>query len=383
MSFDITVGDDAQPDTGFSIVMGTSPSSNEGALLEMDITDVTVGNVLLALVVRNANGAFIVQEGWTQVIFNQGASGVFLDGYARAVDGQQGDSVQFFSAVDQELQGALVEIEEADVDTLIEEVEHAAFVADLSAAAPGSTSTQAENLVVRVWSTGSDIDFTAPPDMTSLDTYTSAEVSARTLMVATKLSGDIGTVDSSAATASALCTGRAFTLVLHWEEPPPPAVATLERLRDRLIALITSADPTVLTSLRFRHSQDEGSGDFTLWAEGNPAGAFRRFQVRDSGSTDTFETSMVDLSHFEARMEIRVAYALDKRGGPQGARDRDDVIDADWRLLNRTIGLIGRGNFSGRNNCTPIECSKTIERGEACDFLVVSWRALYIQDMTE
>lgn len=88
---------------------------------------------------------------------------------------------------------------------------------------------------------------------------------------------------------------------------------------------------------------------------------------------------MVDISQLVARMQIRIAYPHDKRAGAQGARDRDDIIDADWRKIDYNCGIYGAGNFpvGSTHNCTPIRCEKTIERGESCDFLVIDWEAMY------
>lgn len=148
-----------------------------------------------------------------------------------------------------------------------------------------------------------------------------------------------------------------------------------------MIALVTALTPTLVSAVKFRHSQDEGDGDFPTWAESNPAGAFRRFQIRDSGSDEVPEVSQVDISQLEATMTLTVAYDHSKRAGGQGARDRDDCIDADWRLINRALGIYGRANFSSTHDCTPLGCRKSIDRGQSCDFLVVEIRLMYYLDV--
>ena len=156
--------------------------------------------------------------------------------------------------------------------------------------------------------------------------------------------------------------------------------ATLEAIRDRMIVLVEALTPSLVSGTKFRHSQDEGDGDFQAFAENNPAGAFRRFQVRHDGRDETPEVSMVDQSTLRAVITITVAFPHDKRAGGQGARDRDDCIDADWRKINYAVGLYGRANFSGTDNCCVFRADREIVRGESCDFLVAELELYYVLD---
>lgn len=157
--------------------------------------------------------------------------------------------------------------------------------------------------------------------------------------------------------------------------------ATVAAIQDRIIVLITAITPTQLESVAFRHTQDEGDGDFKTFAESAPAGAFRRFQVEDTGEDEPPEVSGVDQSETIATLRITVAYPYDKKAGANGARDRRALMDADWRLINYAVGAIGRGNFSSTHDCTPLGCVKTIEDGEACEYLVIDGRYSFYLDV--
>jgi hypothetical protein len=71
------------------------------------------------------------------------------------------------------------------------------------------------------------------------------------------------------------------------------------------------------------------------------------------------------------RLRISIAYPQSHRYGGQNALDRDDVINQDWLKINAAIGIYGRANFSGGNDCTPLGAIKTREQGIKVDFLVV------------
>ena len=191
--------------------------------------------------------------------------------------------------------------------------------------------------------------------------------------------GELATAGATGTTTATIATATntariviAFTSVV--------VSATLEAIRDRMIALVEAIAPSLVSGVKFRHSQDEFAGDFQAFAESTPAGAFRRFQVRHDGRDETPEVSMVDQSTLRAVITLTFAYPHDKRAGGQGARDRDDCIDADWRKINYAVGLYGRANFSGTNNCTVYRADREIVRGESCDFLVAELELYYVLD---
>lgn len=149
------------------------------------------------------------------------------------------------------------------------------------------------------------------------------------------------------------------------------ALATAAAIRDRVIQLIEWVDPVSLTGTRFRRYRNEWGADFNEASEKNPAGMFRRFQVRNLGNDEPPEVS--NMVHEERRLalEILIAYPQDHRAGRDNALDRDDIIEEDWDYIDFNIGICGRANFSGTHDCTPIGCTKEIERGGVVDFMVI------------
>jgi hypothetical protein len=149
------------------------------------------------------------------------------------------------------------------------------------------------------------------------------------------------------------------------------ATATAAAIRDQVRTIFAQIDPVSLTSTRFRDFRNEGRADFREWCEANPTAALRRFQVRNVGNDAPPEVSNTDVELRKLMLEILVAYPQDNRAGRDNAMDRDDIIEEDWDYIDFNIGICGRLNFSGTYDCTPLGCTKEIERGEVCDFLVI------------
>lgn len=141
--------------------------------------------------------------------------------------------------------------------------------------------------------------------------------------------------------------------------------ATPETIRNRVAALIEALTPTSDSGTRFRQSRDEAAADFVAWAESAPTACLRRFQVRQS-EIDQPQSSTVDVSQQRIRLTIRVAYPNNHRYG--NGRDRDDVLDEDWRKINRVVGVCGWREIS---DFTPMGAAKAVESGDAVCFLVV------------
>jgi len=148
--------------------------------------------------------------------------------------------------------------------------------------------------------------------------------------------------------------------------------ATAEAIRDRAIALIKALTPTKLTGNRFDPYRNEGAGDFISFAQDTPQ--FRRFQARDVGDDAPPAVSNTQVEERELTLEVRVSYPQTARTGRDNALDRDDAIVADWKLIDHAIGILGAGNFSGANDCTPLGATKSVERVGKVDFLVVRAR---------
>jgi pimeloyl-ACP methyl ester carboxylesterase len=168
------------------------------------------------------------------------------------------------------------------------------------------------------------------------------------------------------------------------EYPQLQYATTAEAIRDRIAALMTAIVPDVLTGDRFREHRNQREADFFKAWEAAPAGALRRFQVRDTGEWGTPEVSNTD--HDEKRVTFRIAVAYPQTGryGADQALDRDDVMRSDQKQIEQAVGLYGRGNFTSPN---PDACWRadgySVERvvGDACDYLVITQTMSYFEQL--
>jgi len=159
--------------------------------------------------------------------------------------------------------------------------------------------------------------------------------------------------------------------------PTYPVLAvttTAESIRDRAIAVVGALVPRSLAGgvgNRFRAYLNEGSGDLVKWASSNPAGAFRRFQVRTTADAAS-NVSNADFEERSVTLVVTIAYPHTSRTGPGDALDRDDIIDEDFKLIDFNLGVYGRVNFSPPDpDATPLGATDAIVRGDSVDFLVV------------
>jgi hypothetical protein len=149
------------------------------------------------------------------------------------------------------------------------------------------------------------------------------------------------------------------------------ATSTPSAIRDQVRTILSQVDPVSLTGTRFRDFRNEGKADFREWAEAHPTSALRRYQVRNIGNDEPPEVSNTVFETRRLTLEILIAYPQDNRAGRDNAMDRDDIIDEDWDYIDFNIGLCGRVNFYTTHDCTPLGCTKEIERGTTCDFMVI------------
>jgi hypothetical protein len=122
---------------------------------------------------------------------------------------------------------------------------------------------------------------------------------------------------------------------------------TIELLRDYIISLIEAIVPTVHSAIRFERFLDEGVANFQNWAEKNPPGALRRFQVRDTGKRIPPDVSNTTVEGRFVEFEITIAYPQTSRFGINAARDRDDAAELDEFLIEQAVGMNGYQNFTG------------------------------------
>lgn len=159
------------------------------------------------------------------------------------------------------------------------------------------------------------------------------------------------------------------------------ALATAEAIRDRVLAIIEALAPSPARPpfLRYRN---EGNAKFPDWAQKNPGAALRRLQARDDGRDQDPDVSSLIEEDQQLLIIIEIAYPQTSRLGHEAALDRDDVMRDDYKLINFAIGLAGRANFSGGNDCTPLGCSKRVDEGIGIDMMVIEARFRYWRSTT-
>ena len=157
---------------------------------------------------------------------------------------------------------------------------------------------------------------------------------------------------------------------------------TVAQIRDRASDLITALTPTVMSNDRFLESRHEYKGDIRVWARANPHACRRRFSVRAVPLETVPEVSNVTTEQVRSTFETVVCYAQDHRDGEQGALDRDDVIDSDFRQIDKVIGLYSRANFPAGSAYDACWTGREfeIERDEGVDFLVLRNTYMFYQD---
>lgn len=173
-----------------------------------------------------------------------------------------------------------------------------------------------------------------------------------------------------------------YEVIIDQEYLPTLAgqTTTAESIRDRIIDVIEALTPTSLSGDKFRAYRNEGAG-FTDWCESKPVGAFRRFQVLETGSDAPPETSSGVEEERTATFQVVIAYPRTARYGADQGLDRHDVMREDQRLIERAIGMHGKANFTSPFPAATwlMDGSATDRQdGEACDYLVVTQRMLFV-----
>ena len=166
----------------------------------------------------------------------------------------------------------------------------------------------------------------------------------------------------------------------------PTSTTTPAAIRDRMLTVIEALTPTSDSAIKFLRHPNEGAGDFIEWAESTPAAAYRRVQVIETGEDGPPETSSGIEEERTVTFRVTIAYPLDQRYGTDLALDRHDVIREDQRRIERAIGMHGKANFtpSSYPDATWLQDGSGADRqqGEACDYLVLTIRMLYVLDVS-
>jgi hypothetical protein len=195
----------------------------DGGLLKLTFTVPTLavkGDLLVVLVVRNQ--AVVAPEGWTLIENGLGGAALFLDAWARLVDNNEPKTAVFTTAVGQELQGQLLLLLPGSPSAVREASATGTFTADVTPDTPASTTVQAINLIVCIHSCSTAIALTAPAGFTTIDTYNTAIIAARSILLSYKIAKATGALAPGPAGASAAATGRAWTLILRDRGPITP-----------------------------------------------------------------------------------------------------------------------------------------------------------------
>jgi hypothetical protein len=165
---------------------------------------------------------------------------------------------------------------------------------------------------------------------------------------------------------------------------------TAEAIRDRIIAVIGGLTPKTIATDRFIAFRNERDGAFQAWAEANPTGCRRRFQVRQLRDRRAPDISNTDFEERMVTFRILVAYPQSHRDGPGAALDRDDALDSDMMQIEHAIGMCGRANLAPpypdacwrlEGNGEPSRIAETIE-GAGVDIGVMYASYTYRRAMT-
>lgn len=150
-----------------------------------------------------------------------------------------------------------------------------------------------------------------------------------------------------------------------------PAVAsttTTPALRALLIANIAAIDAHESPGFRvYRHDQ---GAQFTDWCDANPAGAFRRYSVRDYGFDAIESVNQTGLEWRRVQLRITVAYPHTNRAGAQGAVSRDALMRIDRHAIEVATGLRA---YISLETLPAVYLSSRASKaiGASCDFLVI------------
>lgn len=166
---------------------------------------------------------------------------------------------------------------------------------------------------------------------------------------------------------------------LGQENSPAPTGTTAEDIRARMAAVITSLTPASLSGNPFRESRYESGDEFTADCEGQPAGAFRRFHVIESGGEEPPETSSGIEHEVENTFTVTVAYPKDGRAGSGQTTRRYEVMREDQRIIETAVGMLGKANFtSPYPDATWVGGGSDRSSGESCDYMVLTFRMIYV-----
>lgn len=181
------------------------------------------GDVLLALLAHNAaDTVSSAPSGWT-LIDTLGSGADTLHVYAHMVDDAEPTSVVFsLSTVANEWQGELVALRGTSPGIVREASATASFSATTALTTAGVTSQQATSLILVSWTCSGSPVLTLPAGFAAIDSFATAVVGSRSMLIGYKLAGATGALTFSKATAGSNTTGRSFSTVVRDRIPVTP-----------------------------------------------------------------------------------------------------------------------------------------------------------------
>lgn len=147
---------------------------------------------------------------------------------------------------------------------------------------------------------------------------------------------------------------------------------TVATIRATMLTAVEAISPLLHSDDKFRR-HDSSQQDFAEWCETNPASAFRRFHIRDTGDLEG-EGAISDVEWTWCTIQAAIAYPKNYRAGEDMGHELDDLIASDMRQIRATIGLNGYASIETGVSGTVESESVSREEGDACLFGLLTMR---------
>jgi hypothetical protein len=179
------------------------------------------GDVLVAIVAFNAADSMATPSGWTLLVTAGSPDKFSL--FARSLASSDAATFSFpLVSVANEWQAELVVFRGSSPGVIREAGNIVTFTATTSLTTPGAVTLQAISLIMSAWSCSGAPTLTLPAGFTSIDNFSTAVVSSRSLMIGYQVAGATGALSFAAATASVNTTGATITQVMRDRPPITP-----------------------------------------------------------------------------------------------------------------------------------------------------------------
>lgn len=229
-TIDIVIGNAQQPATGFDVVIGDGLVSG-AVLLDVAIpSGVTAGTNMIACVVRTGD-VYPSTAGWTKAVDGIGVGSFLLDVWTRIADGTEGGStLSFFSFETQEMQGALLAVDNINLGAMVvDSITTLPYVTTATLATPAGVVRRALDTIISIWCVTGTVTITRPSGYTALDTYSSAVVAQRSFHASYIRGADVATLAAvGPASASAAVSGQGWSVVIRYSATGSNHVARVQ-----------------------------------------------------------------------------------------------------------------------------------------------------------